>query len=77
MAFIIDRYNKYEEFDRKHARYVFEINGVEYAIKEVQLKWGRPRLPISMDKEHDQEPYFIYETYEDAMKFVHTIKSLN
>jgi hypothetical protein len=34
-AFIVDTYNKYDVFDREHARYVFEVNGVEYAIKEV------------------------------------------
>jgi hypothetical protein len=34
-AFIVDTYNKYDVFDREHARYTFEVNGVEYAIKEV------------------------------------------
>jgi hypothetical protein len=34
-AFIIDTYNKYDNFDREHSRYTFTLNGVEYAIKEV------------------------------------------
>ena len=34
-AFIIDTYNKFDTFDRAHARYIFTINEVEYAIKEV------------------------------------------
>ena len=40
MAFIIDTYNKYDSWDREHSRYTFEINGVWYGIKEVELEWG-------------------------------------
>ena len=45
MAFIIGNYNKYDFWDRTHSRYVFEINGNWYAIKEVGLEWGVPKLP--------------------------------
>ena len=76
-AFIVDTYNKYDIFDREHARYVFEVNGVEYAIKEVQLKWGRPRLPLRIGENKADDPYTIYDTYEDALRFVHTIKTIN
>lgn len=76
-AFIVDTYNKYDVFDREHARYVFEVNGVEYAIKEVQLKWGRPRLPLRIGTDKEAEPYHIYDTYEDALRFVHTIRTIN
>ena len=76
-AFIIDTYNKYDSFDREHARYTFEINGTTYAIKEVQLKWGKPKLPLRIGDERDNDPYHIYETYEDALAFVHTMRSLN
>lgn len=69
-AFIIDTYNKYDSFDREHARYTFTLNGVEYAIKEVHLKWGKPKLPLRIGADRDNEPYHIYETYEDAFKFV-------
>ena len=34
-AFIIDTYDKYDNFDRSCSRYIFEINGTTYAIKEV------------------------------------------
>ena len=76
MAFIIDTYNKYDQFDRQYSRYVFEVNGVTYAIKEVQLKWGRPRLPLRINA-REQDPYHIFETFEDAMNFVRTIRSIN
>ena len=76
-AFIIDTYNKYDSFDRSCSRYIFEINGTTYAIKEVQLKWGKPKLPLRIGDTRDQEPYHIYETYEDALKFARTIKSIN
>ena len=76
-AFIIDTYNKYDSFDKEHARFTFEINGKMYAIKEVQLKWGKPKLPLRIGDEHDNDPYHIYETYEDALQFVRTMKSIN
>ena len=76
-AFIIDTYDKYDSFDRDHARYTFEINGVSYAIKEVHMKWGRPKLPLRIGANKESEPYHIYDTYEDALNFVHTIKSIN
>ena len=37
MAFIIDTYNKYNRWDREHARYVFEINENWSAIMEVDI----------------------------------------
>ena len=77
MAFIIDKYNKYDIFDREVSRYVFEINEQQYAIKQVHLKWGRPSLPLHIGDNRDQEQYEIYETFEDAMKFVQTIKAIN
>ena len=40
MAYIIDTYNKWSKWDREHAAECFIINGVEYAIKEVELEWG-------------------------------------
>jgi len=52
-AFIIDTYNKFDIFDREHSRYVFEINGNMYAIKEVYMKWGRPKLPLRIGAEKD------------------------
>lgn len=79
MAFIVDCYNKYDNWDREHSKYVFEINGQEYAIKEVILFWGKPRLPLRIGENQDSEntSYFIYNSFENAMSFVHTIKSLN
>ena len=42
MAFIIDRYNRYDCWDKEHSVHVFEINGNWYAVKEVILFWGKP-----------------------------------
>ena len=44
MVFIIDLYNKYDKFDREHSKYIFEMNGNWYAIKEVRLNWGVPSI---------------------------------
>jgi hypothetical protein len=35
MSYIITTYNKYDSWDRAHAKYIFEINGTQYAIMEV------------------------------------------
>ena len=77
MAFIIDSYNKYDIWDRQHARYKFRINGNWYAIKEVILFWGVPQLGMKVDQSQNPEAYFIYDTYEEALEFAKKMKSLN
>lgn len=77
MAFIIDTYNQWDKFDKLHSRHVFEINGVRYAVKEVELFWGRPVLPEKVDQEQHLEEYHVYGTLEEAIKFVHMIRKLN
>lgn len=76
-AFIVDVYNKYDQFDREHSRHIFEVNGNWYAIKEVQLKWGKPHLPLRLGDRREDEPYQIYETLEEALEFVHSIRQWN
>lgn len=75
MAFLIGTYNKYDTWDREHARYKFEVNGNWYAIKEVEMEWGLPKLGFRADMDEHPEAYHIYDTYEDAMKFVWQIKN--
>ena len=78
MAFIIGTYNRFEQFDREHARYKFELNGQWYAVKEVELEWGVPKIPLHIDQSEDSNrQYYVYDTYEDAMKFVMYVKSMN
>lgn len=80
MAYIINRYNKYDQWDREHQRKVFEINGNEYAVFEVEMEWGLPRLPYridGMDTEQSVRQIHVYDTYQDVMKFVVLMKSLN
>ena len=75
MAYIISTYNKYDQWNREHARYKFEINGIWYAVFEVEMDWGVPKLPFYTDRNESAYEYHIYDTYEDAMKFVWEIKS--
>ena len=77
MAYIIDTYDKYNTWDRQHARKVFEINGVMYAVKEVILFWGQPQLPQKLDRETDPETYRVYPTLNDALNFVKYMKMMN
>ena len=75
MAFIVDSYNKYDQWDRAHSLYTFTLNENWYAIKEVELEWGRPVLPIRIGEEQDE--YYVYGSYEEAQAFVRKIKKIN
>lgn len=78
MAYIIERYNKYETWDREHQKYVFSVNGNWFAIKEVALEWGKPQIPQqNIEENRDSENWEIYDTFEDALRFVHLMKGLN
>ena len=82
MAYVIDTYNRFDQWDRAHAVKVFEINDVQYAVKEVELEWGLPKFPLRIDEEwrHNLE-YLklikVYEKLEDALKFVQIMRGLN
>lgn len=53
----------------------FFINNNWYAIKEVELKWGIPQL--SSLEEMTESPHFkLYNTIEDARKYVRQLKRL-
>lgn len=76
MAYIIGAYNKWDSFDRAHSVYKFKINENWYAVKEIEMKWGLPQLPMRME-EQMPESYYIYEQLEDAIEFARKIRSLN
>lgn len=77
MAFIIDSYNKYDSWDRNHSVYKFNVNGNQYAVKEVEIDWGLPVLGERVDRENMPEFYCIYETLDEAMGFVKMMRRLN
>ena len=77
MAFIIDTYNKFSEWDRAHSLYIFNLNERQFAIKEVEMGWGQPALEFKITHEDNPQSYFIYETYEEAFDFIKQLKSLN
>ena len=63
MAYIIGSYNKYDSWHREHRKYTFEINGVMYAVFEVEMEWGLPKLPVRTDRNESAYEYHIYDTY--------------
>lgn len=77
MAFIIGNYNRFDRWDREHSVYVFEINGQKYAVKKVEMEWGLPQVRERIGEETRPDQYYIYDTYEDAMKFVRQMKMIN
>lgn len=77
MAYIIDSYNKYNQWDRAHAVFLFNINDAPYAVKEVEMCWGLPMLDYRVDKEDLPQSYYIYETQEEAISFAKHLRKLN
>lgn len=79
MAFIIESYNRYDSWDRSRAKYVFQVNESWYAVKEVEMEWGIPQLQERVDRDREEEArqMYVYDTYEDAMRFVVQMKQLN
>ena len=79
MAYIIGPYNRFEAWDRAHSVYKFKINDSWYAIKEVEMEWGVPKLPqyVDRDAEQDARTYQVYDTEADALQFVQLMKRLN
>lgn len=78
-SYIIGAYNRFDIWDRTHSVYKFEINGKWYAIKEVEMEWGVPKLPEYVDRDSEQEArtYRVYDTEADAFRFVQLIKRMN
>lgn len=77
MAFVIDRYSQFNKWDQEHAVYVFQVNKQWYAVMKVELEWGLPKLQVRLDPDTNPALYKVYSTKEEAMAFVHLIKSLN
>ena len=75
--YIIDTYCRFDKWDQQHSVYTFQINDEWYAIKEVEVEWGFPVLPIRFDYDLKVEWYKLYETQEEAMGYVAQLKMLN
>ena len=71
MIYILDTYNKYAR--NEDVVHTFFICDTEYCIRKVPLEWGEPSFP---EKDGGYGEYAIYETYEDALRFVNEIRRL-
>lgn len=76
-GYLIEEYDKYDSWDRAHTIYKFEINGVYYGVKEVQMEWGLPQLPLRINSQRHLENYCIYSDKDEAIAFARHIKLLN
>lgn len=70
-VFIIDLYN---EFSPDKVVDIFKVNGRWWAIKEVSLEWGLPK--ISSIEEDNLSIFQIYDTLEEAQQYMKTIKAI-
>ena len=71
-VFILDLYDK---FSPDKVISTFKMNNRWWAIKEVSLKWGIPQL--SSIEEDNPMLFQLYETKEEAEKYVRKIRKLN
>ena len=74
-VFVIDTYSRHEDNSGVRMRYC--INDIWYCIREVELEWGEPLVPIRIDDNLDRRWYYVYENYDDAIEFVNTMKRMN
>lgn len=74
MAYIIDTYNRYNQWDKLHSRHTFYVNRIQYAIKEIE---NLAQIPNSIEQDARPQDYLLYPTYEDALHFVYTVKTIN
>lgn len=73
-VFIVDTYNKYTSDNVKS---IFSVNGNLYCIKEVELNFGKPILHSIEESEDKSLRFHLYDTYEDAEKFVRELKRIS
>lgn len=70
-VYIVDDYSR---FDSDDVVEVFNINSRWWAIKRVQLDFGRPILS-NIEKSSDEYlTYHLYDTIEEARTFLHSLK---
>jgi len=70
-VYIVDTYSKYENDDVVE---LFNVNSHWYAIKRVQLNFGRPILSNIEKNENEYLQYHIYEDVEEAKAYVRALK---
>lgn len=77
MGYIVDKYNRFDQFDRKHTIRIFQIGERQYGIKWVIVGTdGEIKLPQRIEREWQQWEYQVYERYEDAQEYVNFILNL-
>ena len=74
-VYIVDLYNPYRDKDIKE---IFYINERYWVVKEVNLEWGLPVLPIQVtDDAPEPQDFHIYNTYEEAKNYIERLKKIN
>lgn len=73
-VYIIKPYNKYL-LPQRQQRIVYKFNLYDnaYCISQVSLEWGHP-IVARLIQEQDDFGYHLYDTYEDALKYVQQLK---
>ncbi len=70
-VYVVDVYNPY--INPETIRKVVKVNDLKICIREVELEWGKPKLSYFDDNNLD---FYLYDTYEEAEKYIFLIKSL-
>lgn len=74
-VYIIDSYNQYcKEGNEKSIHWV---GGRTWCIREVEMEWGYPVIKEKFEYDVNPAIFHIYEDYEDALKYIHEMQSIN
>lgn len=76
--YIIDLYDRYNAADKAAARYTFNLNDRQWAIKEFEVQNGKLMRPLRIDEPEDyNDRFYLYDTFDEALQFAREIRRLN
>ena len=75
-VFVIDLYDAARD-KGVEVRRIFNLNGRQWAIKEVALEWGEPILERPFEEIDTLPHYHLFETLNEANEYVNLIKGMN
>lgn len=76
-VFIIDTYNPFSPYTDTICS-IFQLNGRQWCIREVECEWGKPQIGISFeDNAPEPEDFYLYNTYDEAYNFAMKLRQMN
>lgn len=71
-VYIVDVYNPYARNENVIYRFIY--NKQWWAIRRVELEWGKPRGETALEMDDEFSRFHYYDTFEDAMAYVKELR---